>query len=114
MNAPVADFLVSPQRALMLPAEAKPVALGQPVPVTVAYGDGVGPEIMEATLAILKAAGARLALEPVELGAKVFERGHTAGIDPAAWASPARYCRTAPIMPPPRTFTSRGVMVSLW
>ena len=31
------------------------------VPITVAYGDGIGPEIMEATLHILKEAGAKLA-----------------------------------------------------
>jgi hypothetical protein len=29
--------------------------------ITVAYGDGIGPEIMEATLHILKEAGAKLA-----------------------------------------------------
>ncbi len=28
--------------------------------ITVAYGDGIGPEIMKATLAILDAAGAKL------------------------------------------------------
>jgi hypothetical protein len=30
------------------------------VPVTVAHGDGIGPEIMESTLAVLKAAGANM------------------------------------------------------
>ena len=29
-------------------------------PITVAHGDGIGPEIMDATLQILKEAGARL------------------------------------------------------
>jgi isocitrate dehydrogenase len=58
-----------------------------PAPVTVARGDGIGPEIMEATLRILDAAGARLALEEIEIGESVYERGHTAGIEPEAWAS---------------------------
>ena len=29
-------------------------------PITVAHGDGIGPEIMESTLEVLKAAGANL------------------------------------------------------
>lgn len=55
--------------------------------ITVAYGDGIGPEIMEATLQILKAAGARLAIEVIEIGEKVYLRGSKAGIEPSAWES---------------------------
>ncbi len=57
------------------------------VPVTVAYGDGIGPEIMKATLRILDAAGAALDYEPIELGEAVYLRGITAGIEPEAWES---------------------------
>lgn len=57
------------------------------VPITVAYGDGIGPEIMRATLDILSAAGARLDIEPIEIGEKVYEAGFTAGIEPGAWDS---------------------------
>ncbi|MDZ4805709.1 MAG: NADP-dependent isocitrate dehydrogenase [Candidatus Eisenbacteria bacterium] len=57
------------------------------VPITVARGDGIGPEIMDATLAILEAAGARLAYEYIEVGQKVYERGISAGIEPSAWES---------------------------
>jgi isocitrate dehydrogenase len=57
------------------------------VPVTVARGDGIGPEIMDATLRILAAAGARLAVEEIEIGESVYRRGHTAGIEPGAWES---------------------------
>ena len=57
------------------------------VPITVARGDGIGPEIMDATLRILEAAGARLAVEEIEIGEKVYERGNTAGIDPSSWES---------------------------
>ena len=56
-------------------------------PVTVARGDGIGPEIMDATLRILDAAGARLAIEEIEIGEAVYERGHSAGIEPSAWES---------------------------
>src|SRR5256885_16725600 len=54
-------------------------------PITIAYGDGIGPEIMEVTLRILKAAGPRIAPEPVEIGEKVYRRGNSAGIEPGAW-----------------------------
>ncbi|MDX1566370.1 MAG: NADP-dependent isocitrate dehydrogenase [Longimicrobiales bacterium] len=55
------------------------------VPVTVAYGDGIGPEIMEAVLRILDAAGAPLRYEPIEIGKRMFEEGHTSGIAPESW-----------------------------
>lgn len=58
-----------------------------PIPVTVAHGDGIGPEIMEATLHILREAGASLAIEPIEIGEQVYRRGHSAGIEPSAWES---------------------------
>jgi isocitrate dehydrogenase len=57
------------------------------VPITVAYGDGIGPEIMEATLRIITAAGARIEPEVIEVGEKVYLRGISAGIEPSAWES---------------------------
>jgi isocitrate dehydrogenase len=57
------------------------------VPITVAHGDGIGPEIMDATLSILAAAGARLEIETIEIGEKVFLRGIDTGIEPSAWDS---------------------------
>lgn len=59
----------------------------QNIPITVAYGDGIGPEIMEATLHIIKAAGARIDIEPIEVGEKVYLRGISSGIEPTAWES---------------------------
>src|SRR5215475_12264752 len=56
-------------------------------PITVAHGDGIGPEIMAATLQILEAAGAALEIETIEIGEKVYLRGNTAGIEPSAWES---------------------------
>ena len=57
------------------------------VPITVAHGDGIGPEIMAATLRILEASGAMLAVETIEIGEQVYGRGFAAGIEPAAWES---------------------------
>jgi isocitrate dehydrogenase len=53
--------------------------------ITVAKGDGIGPEIMDATLAILEAAGAGLSYDFIEVGEKVYLSGNTAGISSEAW-----------------------------
>lgn len=53
--------------------------------VTVAYGDGIGPEIMEATLSILKAAGAEADYETIKIGEAVYQQGHKSGIAPESW-----------------------------
>lgn len=58
-----------------------------PVSVTVARGDGIGPEIMEATLRVLDAVGAGLDYEFVEIGQKVYEKGVSAGIEGSTWDS---------------------------
>lgn len=55
------------------------------VPITVAEGDGIGPEIMEATLHILKESGAQLDINKVEIGEKVYLRGQPTGIEPSTW-----------------------------
>jgi len=56
-------------------------------PITVARGDGIGPEIMDATLEILEAAGAQLDIEEIEIGKAVYERGVKNGIEDSAWES---------------------------
>jgi isocitrate dehydrogenase len=61
--------------------------MAEKVPITVAAGDGIGPEIMGATLTVLEAAGARVAIENIEIGEKVFLRGASSGIEPSAWES---------------------------
>jgi isocitrate dehydrogenase len=60
------------------------------VPITVAHGDGIGPEIMDATLRVLQEAGAELEIETIEIGEKVYLRGNTAGIEPKSWESLTR------------------------
>jgi len=57
------------------------------VPITVARGDGIGPEIMDATLLILEKAGARLQIDEIDIGEKVYLSGNSAGIAPSAWDS---------------------------
>lgn len=56
-------------------------------PITVAYGDGIGPEIMKATLLILEEAGAQIDIEVVEIGEKVYLKGHPTGIEKKTWES---------------------------
>lgn len=55
------------------------------VKIAVAKGDGIGPEIMQATLKILGAAGANIEPEFIEIGEKVYLAGNTAGIKEKAW-----------------------------
>ncbi|MDE0559955.1 NADP-dependent isocitrate dehydrogenase [Algoriphagus sp. NF] len=52
--------------------------------ITVAYGDGIGPEIMDATLRILDAAGAQLEYDVIEIGEKVYLKGISSGMEPKA------------------------------
>jgi isocitrate dehydrogenase len=59
----------------------------QRTPVTVAYGDGIGPEIMKATLNIIQAAGADIDIETIEIGEKVYLSGVETGMEPSAWDS---------------------------
>jgi isocitrate dehydrogenase len=61
--------------------------MGKKVPITVAHGDGIGPEIMAASLHILKEAGADLDIDTIEIGESVYKRGQTTGIEPKSWDS---------------------------
>lgn len=53
--------------------------------ITVAKGDGIGPEIMDATLEIILAAGAKLEIDEIEVGEKVYLAGNTSGIAKESW-----------------------------
>lgn len=55
------------------------------VKITIAKGDGIGSEIMDATLDIILAAGAQIETEEIEVGEKVYLAGNTSGIAPEAW-----------------------------
>ncbi len=53
--------------------------------VAIAEGDGIGPEIMRATLSILDASGAALEYHPVAIGEKMYLKGFSTGMDPETW-----------------------------
>ena len=53
--------------------------------ITIAKGDGIGPEIMDATLSVLKAAGAQIEIDEIQIGEKVYLSGNTSGIDKSSW-----------------------------
>jgi isocitrate dehydrogenase len=74
----------------------------QKTKITVAYGDGIGPEIMDATLRIIEAAGANIEQERIEIGESVYLKGSTNGIEPSAWESlrQTRVFLKAPITTP--------------
>jgi hypothetical protein len=78
-NRPIRHCLSSRLQGGRMPEQA--------TPITVAHGDGIGPEIMSATLRILEAGGARLDIETIEIGEAVYNRGISAGIEPEAWDS---------------------------
>jgi isocitrate dehydrogenase len=56
-------------------------------PITVAYGDGIGPEIMQAVLHILMKAEAKISIEVIEVGEKLYKKNYTSGIAPNTWES---------------------------
>ncbi|WPX99398.1 Isocitrate dehydrogenase [Candidatus Megaera polyxenophila] len=56
-------------------------------PITVAYGDGIGPEIMQAVLHILRKAEAQIRVEVVEVGEKLYNKNYTSGIASDTWES---------------------------
>jgi isocitrate dehydrogenase len=55
--------------------------------ITIAKGNGIGPEIMDATIEILLSAGAKIEIEEIEVGEKVYLAGNAAGIAPESWKS---------------------------
>ncbi|MFP5461564.1 MAG: NADP-dependent isocitrate dehydrogenase [Gammaproteobacteria bacterium] len=84
-------------------SEAKYVSpMGIKTAVTLCRGDGIGPEIMDATLAVLQAAGAALEFEEIEAGEKVYLEGIHSGMRPQAWDSlrRTRVLLKAPITTP--------------
>ena len=74
----------------------------QKVKIAVAQGDGIGPEIMAATLKILKAAGANIEPSVIELGEQVYLSGNTSGIKKEAWETinDAKIILKAPVTTP--------------
>ena len=66
--------------------------------LTVAYGDGVGPEIMEAVLFLLKEARVGAFIETIQAEERFYENGMPHGISPDAFA---RLTRTGVLLKAP-------------
>lgn len=56
-------------------------------PIAIAYGDGIGPEIMQATLEILAAAQALIDPTVIDIGEKSYLAGVPSGIPDQAWTA---------------------------
>ena len=80
------------------------------IPITVAYGDGIGPEIMSAALHVLKEAGAPLELHVIEIGEKLYSKGVLTGIEPQSWE---KIRRTKAFLKAPITTPQGGGFKSL-
>ena len=71
--------------AQLRPLDTQPAPNASPLPqrtVAVAAGDGIGPEIMDATLAVLRAADPALDFQPLTVGLQAYSAGHSAGLGP--------------------------------
>lgn len=55
------------------------------IPIAVADGDGIGPEIMDAVRYVLDEAGANLEYVPIEIGEKCYLAGLETGMSPLTW-----------------------------
>ncbi len=53
--------------------------------ITIAYGDGIGPEIMQATLKILQYAEVDLAIDTIAIGKEQYNKKIETGITDSAW-----------------------------
>lgn len=53
--------------------------------VCIAHGDGIGPEIMDATLKVINTLGVDINFHEIKLGEKVYLNGNSAGIEESSW-----------------------------
>jgi isocitrate dehydrogenase len=53
--------------------------------ITIAYGDGIGPEIMKACLKIMEKAGVDLSYDEIKIGEKLYLGGNSSGIADSDW-----------------------------
>jgi isocitrate dehydrogenase len=55
--------------------------------VSIAQGDGIGPEIVEAVQFVLRESGTPVEFSPVRMGLAMYREGHPGGIHPEVWSS---------------------------
>lgn len=60
------------------------------VPITIAFGDGNSPRIMEQVLYIIKESGADISVETIEVGKRIYDMDSATGILPSAFDTLAR------------------------
>ncbi|MGB5499248.1 MAG: NADP-dependent isocitrate dehydrogenase [Maribacter sp.] len=77
------------ENSLLLKSEKNEIS-AKSTKIAIAQGDGIGPEIMKATLKIMKAAGAEIETEPMEIGEQVYLSGNSSGITEKAWDTISR------------------------
>jgi isocitrate dehydrogenase len=80
--------------------------------IMVAYGDGIGPEIMNACLHIIQSMRTRIETEVIEIREKVYLKGNSAGIEASAWESLRRtevFCKASITTPQGGGFKSLNV-----
>ena len=70
---------------------AMPAAAPNPRTIAVAAGDGIGPEITQAVLAVLASADPDLGFEPVTVGLEAYRNGASSGFGPEVMAAVARH-----------------------
>ena len=68
-----------------------PAAAPAPRTIAVAHGDGIGPEIMDAVLHVLRHAVPDLRMQPVAMGEAAYRSGHMNGILPQTWDALAQH-----------------------
>jgi isocitrate dehydrogenase len=87
----IGNLTAFPLLFIVFPVHKKPPGkvwkMSKRIPITVANGDGIGPEIMGATLRILEASEAPLEIETIDIGEKVYLAGNSSGIEPSSWES---------------------------
>ncbi len=84
----------------------------QRIAIAIAYGDGIGPEIMEASIRTIQESGTALELEMIEIGEEVYMPGNSRASIPvpgnrygALLMASGIHARARPIsgrLPPPR------------
>jgi isocitrate dehydrogenase len=53
--------------------------------ICIAKGDGIGPEIMDATLQVLNKLGLDIEFHEIKLGEQLYLKGHSSGIESSSW-----------------------------
>ncbi len=90
--------------------QSGPLAQAHNHAICVAQGDGIGPEIMMATLRILEAARVPLKVTSLDVGLRSWRRGISSGISPQAWE---QINRDRVLLKGPMTTPQGGGMKSL-